>query len=84
MFNFNIKIIITAILGAYIFILGVSQYVGGFPTLDQIKNKTFSKVHSLVYGSCAFSLFILGTFFQICYFYEEKSEEDYLDPNKYA
>jgi len=56
----KIRCIATSILGSCIFLIGISMYSGGLPSIDP-NEPTYCKVHLNIYGGSALFLSILGS-----------------------
>lgn len=76
-----VKIFLTAFIGAFFFIRGISVYAGGFPNEFALAQGTNEAIHPAFYGYCVgiLVLFILSILFQRRYCQDKKSEGEELE-----
>jgi len=85
-----VKIYLTAFIGAFFFIRGISAYAGGFPDEFALVNGQKTSIHPAFYGYCVgiVILFVLSVIFQKRYCAEKKEsdgselEEELLEKGK--
>jgi len=77
----SVKIYLTAFIGAFFFIRGISIYAGGFPDEFALAHGGELKIEPAFYGYCAgiITLFILSVIFQKKYCVQYKDEGDELE-----